>query len=232
MVIIPQPSYASSWTDLLNSVNAFFGRYTQREVGCLMWAEVWNEANDLSGMTASTYATDYEAIAPIVNAYGVQLITSGVSYPTVAGFESWTSTVEQAITAAGSPVRGYGVHPYNFAPTSMATVVADVASAAATTDRFVWVTEIGEDLSDDSNAAADLTTLINNLAQATPSITIYEYKSQPGESTTGWGLVDNPTMYAAVASAFGTIATLRSGTRSPSIVPATTTKASSVIIEH
>ncbi len=60
-VIVPPPYNDSRGeADAIANVQAFFTRYTKREPGCVIWAEVENEANIDPNTTFASYVSYYE----------------------------------------------------------------------------------------------------------------------------------------------------------------------------
>jgi hypothetical protein len=200
MIVVPNPQDdAKGLRDLVAAVRAFFARYTQREFGCVRYAEITNEA-DLSRNgfdSVEQYAKYYELVAPIVASFGVTVITSGTSGKDLP----WTAQLAQILRDGDPPppVDGYGFHPYGVAPDAMAQATMEVRRAAGTAaggvPPAVYVTEIGQE------NAADLYRTIVDLGRATPAITIYEYLPQPGEDSR-YGLKNDPARYRAVQMAW------------------------------
>jgi hypothetical protein len=205
MVIVPGINDdAKGEQDLLDSVNDFFSRYTQREpAGCVAWGEIVNEANlPQNGYpNVSDYAAYYEQASAIVASYGVPVITSGTSGKDT----TWTSNLSSLLQAAQPipPLNGFGFHPYGVPVDEMfnATLAMQQAAGVWTwwdgvcSGTCIYVTEIGQ-----TTATALYDTVIN-LFTATPTVTIYEYKAQPGENPQ-YGLTNNPALYSAAQSAF------------------------------
>src|SRR5579862_210533 len=113
MIIVPAREIPSRNAGLLASdVTEFFKRYTQRNPGCIRWAELANEAdipkNGLADVDA--YAAYYEKIAPIPTSFGIPVITSGLSGKDLP----WTSRLASLLRSANPqpPIAGYGFHPY------------------------------------------------------------------------------------------------------------------------
>lgn len=203
MIIVPSPPEDRPDDALVANVHEFFARYTQREAGCIQYAEVANEAdlphNGFSNVTY--YAQYYRRIAPILAAFGLTVITSGTSGKDLP----WTWALARLLQAPpAAVVGGYGYHPYGVPPAQMAATVGEVARAAGAradgTLTPVYVTEIGE-----QNPIA-LYEAIVELAHVTPAITIYEYLPQPGEDP-GYGLKSDPARYDAVRRAWATLHT-------------------------
>jgi hypothetical protein len=186
--------------DLVDNVREFFTRYTQREPGCIRYAEVTNEADlQLSHFAdVEAYAAYYGRVAPIVASFGIPIITSGVSGKDLP----WTYALARLLRDADAPVNGYGFHPYGVAIAGLADATLAMARAAGALPNgslpSVYVTEIGE------SDAHDLYATIVNLAHVTPAITIYEYAAQPGEDQR-YGLKNNPALYAAVQRAWAAL---------------------------
>ena len=204
MIIVPGINNDGvSEADLVSNVKEFFARYTQREPGCLRYAEVVNEANlAVSGYgSPAPYASYYEKAAPIPKSYGIEVITSGTSGEDL----TWTTDLSSLLQNAQvtPPVNGFGFHPYGVPPSEMVNATTAMRSAAGTSTWYtgqcaatcIFVTEIGE-----TNPTALYNTIVN-LAWATPTVTIYEYKEQPGDNTE-YGLVDHPSLYSAVKDAW------------------------------
>jgi len=186
--------------DLVANVREFFARYTQRDPGCIRYAEVANEA-DLQASRfpdVDAYAEYYGRVAPIVASFGIPVITSGISGKDLP----WTYALARLLHDAGAPVDGYGFHPYGVAITGLAEATAAIARAAAVPSNqsppSVYVTEIGQ------TNARDLYATIVELASLTPAITIYEYQAQPGEDPQ-YGLKNNPALYAAMQRAWSAL---------------------------
>jgi hypothetical protein len=200
MVILPGPNDDGKDTeDAIDNIREFFARYTGREPGCIRYAEVANEADLRANGFADVkaYASYYQRVAPIVGAYGITIITTGVS----GEDRPWTAALAAFLKAQtpSIPVSGYGFHPYGVPPSAMAEATLAMREAAGPLPNGslpqVYVTEIGQ------MTAADLYATIVNLAEATPAITVYEYLAQPGEDPR-YGLKNNPRLYAAVQSAW------------------------------
>jgi hypothetical protein len=199
MIIVPAVTQDSQGIDhLLENVRLFFTRYTRREPGCIAWAEIGNE-NDLPAngyRDVRSYASYYARVAPIVASFGVPVITSGAS----GEDRSWTANLAAILAGLPSPppVDGFGFHPYGVAASEMNAAVTAMRTAAAMGKSLlpaVYVTEIGE-----KTPAALYATLLA-LARATPAVTIYEYRAQPGEDPR-YALKDNPQLYAAAQRAW------------------------------
>jgi hypothetical protein len=199
MFLLPSPKDDPKGNDdLQRSVGAFLDRYTHREFGCIRWAEAGNESDLVANgfKSVDDYATYYESVAPIVAAYGVKVITSGVS----GEDRPWTQRLAQLLRASDPqpPVAGYGFHPYGVEPAQMAvaTMAMRQAAGALGGDPLpeVYVTEIGE------RRADDLYRTIVTLSPVTPAIALYEYLPQEGEDAT-YAIKSNPSLYAAVARA-------------------------------
>ncbi|MGA8534010.1 MAG: hypothetical protein WB615_07880 [Candidatus Tumulicola sp.] len=199
MIIVPSPTGdGQGIDDLVDNVREFFGRYTARNAGCIRYAEVANEADLAANHFAdvSSYASYYERVAPVIAAFGVDVITSGVS----GEDRPWTAALAGILGGArpALPVSGYGFHPYGVAPSRMADATLAIRRAAGMPNGSlptVYVTEIGQ------AKAGDLYATIVNLAHATPAITIYEYAAQKGEDPQ-YGLKNNPALYRAVREAW------------------------------
>lgn len=200
MVILPSPKDDAAGSDeLVANVREFFARYTQRNPGCIRFAEIANEADLRENHFADVdaYAAYYAKVAPIAASFQIPAITSGVSGKDLP----WTYALAQLLRKAGVPVSGFGFHPYGVAVADLAAATLDVARAAAPPHGLppnVYVTEIGQ-----SNAR-DLYQTIVNLAAVTPALTIYEYAAQPGEDAR-YGLKNNPALYAAVQRAWSAL---------------------------
>lgn len=200
MIIVPTPRNDSKGLeDLVQDVRDFFARYTQREPGCIRYAEITNEADlPKSGFAdVRQYAAYYQQVAPEVASFGIPVITSGTSGKDLP----WTAELATILRGArpAQPVSGYGFHPYGVAPGAMAAATLEMRRAAAAPGAeslpTVYVTEIAQQRAD------DLYKTIVGLARATPAITIYEYLPQTGEDPI-YGLKDNPARYAAVQRAW------------------------------
>ena len=201
MVIVPSPKDDDRGdVDLVDNVREFFERYTQRDPGCIRYAEVANEADLQASRFADveSYAAYYGKVAPIVASFGIPVITSGVSGKDLP----WTYALARLLHDADTPVNGYGFHPYGVAIAGLADATLAIARAAGSLRNgslpSVYVTEIGE------SDARDLYATIVNLAHVTPAITIYEYSAQPGEDPR-YGLKNNPALYAAVQRAWSAL---------------------------
>ena len=199
MIIVPREGQDAAGAEhLLENVRLFFARYTRREPGCITWAEIGNES-DLSAngyRDVRAYGAYYARVAPIVGSFGVRVITSGVS----GEDRPWTAALASMIARLPSPppVDGFGFHPYGVAVSEMsAAVMAMRTAAAAGSDLLppVYVTEIGEKSPDALYRA------LLELARATPAVTIYEYRAQPGEDPR-YALKENPQLYAAAQNAW------------------------------
>jgi hypothetical protein len=199
MIIVPAVAQDSQGIDhLLENVRLFFTRYTRREPGCIKWAEIGNE-NDLPAngyRDVRSYASYYATVAPIVASFGIPVITSGAS----GEDRPWTASLAAILVGLPSPppVDGFGFHPYGVPATEMNAAVMAMRTAAARGNAPippVYVTEIGERSPDALYEA------LVDLARATPAVTIYEYRAQPGEDRR-YALKDNPQLYAAVQSAW------------------------------
>jgi hypothetical protein len=207
MMILPSPvAGGADRSALVDNVREFFSRYTARDPGCIAWAEVGNEADLPENGFASVmdYAGYYRDVAPIVAAFHIPVITTGVSGENLA----WTSELANLLYATKSPVSGYGFHPYGVKPADMAGATVAVRQAAGELAKgsfpSVYVTEIGK------ADAHDLYATIVNLARATPAITIYEYQAQPNEDPR-YGLKNNPALYSAVQRAWEALHGQRTG---------------------
>jgi hypothetical protein len=203
MVILPSPKEdRKGENDLAANIGEFFSRYTRREFGCLRYAEIGNEADLPSNGFADVkdYASFYERMAPIVAAFGVEVITSGTSGKDLP----WTSTLASLLRAADPIplVSGYGFHPYGVPSANMLAALNEVRAVAGVGTNAlspnVYVTEIGQKNPD------ELYLTLVGLARATPAITVYEYRAQPNEDPE-YGLKNNPALYAAVQKAWATI---------------------------
>jgi hypothetical protein len=203
MIIVPSPrDDKNGHEDLIANISEFFSRYTQRERGCLRYAEIANEADlRANGFTdVREYAAFYLRVAPIIAALGVKVITSGTSGSDLP----WTETLASILRSASPspPVGGFGFHPYGVQPALMPHEMNQMRAAVGV--RYdgsfpeVYVTEIGQKNAD------DLYQTIVNLAPLTPTITIYEYRAQPNENPE-YGLKNNPALYQAVQRAWATI---------------------------
>jgi hypothetical protein len=199
MIIVPNEAQDALGSDhLLENVRLFFARYARREPGCIAWAEIGNE-NDLPAngyRDVRSYASYYARVAPIVGSFGVRVITSGAS----GEDRSWTEDLAATLARLPSPppVDGFGFHPYGVPASEMNAAVMAMRTAAATGNGPlppVYVTEIGEKSPD-----ALFRTLLD-LSRATPAITIYEYRAQPGEDPR-YALKENPQLYAAAQKAW------------------------------
>jgi hypothetical protein len=200
MIIIPSlKDDRKGEQDLVDNVREFFARYTVREFGCIRYAEIVNEADLRANGFADVreYASYYQRVAPTIASFGVDVITSGVS----GEDRPWTAGLAAILTdaKANAPISGYGFHPYGVPPSRMADATLAMREAAGVlpngTLPDVFVTEIGQP------NASDLYQTIVNLAHATPTITIYEYRAQPGEDAQ-YGLKNHPALYKAVQSAW------------------------------
>ncbi|MBV8116480.1 MAG: hypothetical protein JOZ01_00805, partial [Candidatus Eremiobacteraeota bacterium] len=200
MMLVPSPKDdGKGLTDLVDNIREFFARYTAREPGCIQYAEMCNEADLRSNGFADVraYAAFYARVAPVIAAYGIPIITSGVS----GEDRPWTATLATILNQAKPNVQvaGYGFHPYGVPPVAMADAVLAMRQAAGALPSGhlpdVFVTEIGE-----ANAKSLYATIVN-LAHVTPTITLYEYLAQPGEDAR-YGLKNNPALYQAVQAAW------------------------------
>lgn len=203
MILVPNPNDDHKGEqDLIDTVGEFFARYTRREFGCLRYAEIANEADlPANGFrNVSDYAAYYARVAPVIAAFGIEVITSGTSGKDVP----WTVALASILRSANPspPVSGYGFHPYGVPPDQMAAAVAQLRDAIGAdrdgTVPKVYVTEIGE------KNPAELYETIVQLAHVTPAITIYEYMAQQSEDPQ-YGLRDNPALYDAVRRAWTSI---------------------------
>lgn len=208
MIIVPSPrDDKEGEEDLVANVAEFFSRYTQREPGCLRYAEIANEADlRANGFTGvKEYAAFYLRVAPIIAGLGVKVITSGTSGSDLP----WTETLALILRDAdpSPPVSGFGFHPYGVLPASMPHEMSVMRAAVGLRSDGsipeVYVTEIGQKRAD------DLYQTIVNLAPLTPTITIYEYLAQPDENPE-YGLKNNPALYQAVQMAWATITAFQS----------------------
>ncbi|MBV8375236.1 MAG: hypothetical protein JO302_06970 [Candidatus Eremiobacteraeota bacterium] len=199
MIIVPREGEDAAGTQhLLENVRFFFARYTRREPGCIAWAEIGNETDlPVNGYRdVRSYAAYYARVAPIVGSFGVRVITSGAS----GEDRPWTATLAAFLAGLPSPppVAGFGFHPYGVLVSEMGAAVMAMRTAAATGSGslpLVYVTEIGQKSPD-----ALYRTLLG-LSRATPAITIYEYRAQPGEDPR-FALKENPQLYAAAQNAW------------------------------
>jgi hypothetical protein len=198
MILVPGEAQDASGSEhLLENVRLFFARYTRREPGCVIWAEIGNE-NDLPAngyRDVRSYASYYARVAPIVASFGVHVITSGAS----GEDRPWIADLAGILSRLPSPppIDGFGFHPYGVAASEMSAAVMAMRAAAATGSGLppVYVTEIGEKSPD------ALYTALVDLARVTPAVTIYEYRAQPGEDPR-YGLKENPQLYAAAQHAW------------------------------
>ena len=181
--------------DLQASVTTFFARYTQRDPGCLQYAEVGNETDlSVNGFAAvDDYAAYVRRIAPVVTSFGVPVITAGTSGLDVP----WTSSLAQRLRDTSPPlsIAGFGLHPYGISPGRLPTAVDSARRAAG--GAAVYVTEYG------AMNAGDLYDGIVGLAPLTPALVIYEYAAQPNETQdAGYALREHPALYDAARRAF------------------------------
>jgi len=210
VVIVPGPKDdALGESDLLANVGEFFGRYTAREPGCAIEAEIANEANlSVNGFGGvEAYAAYYETVAPIVASYGVAVITSGSSGEDLHWFATLRALFARAVPAP--PLLGYGFHPYDVGSARMGAAVDAVAAAAGVPASRIYVTEIGD------ARPRELEAILDALARAgVAMISVYQYAAQPNEPTANLALRENPALYRAVAEVFARV-NGPVGTRSP-----------------
>jgi hypothetical protein len=185
MVIVPIGDDRLGRADLVKTVRAFFDRYTARERGCEVVAEIGNEDN--LSTPAQAYADAFNALAPQLRAVGVPAIVAGTSQLDVR----WTAAVSRLVAAPA-----YGFHPYAVRPADMQGAIDEMAGgiSGASSDA-IWITEYG------SEDAATLTSAIAAM-DAQPAITVYEYRCQPTDDGCKYGLKDHPALYKAVQTAF------------------------------
>ena len=201
MIIVPGlNSDSRGEEDLLQNVRVFFTRYTQREPGCIRYAEIANETNlPVNGFgSAAQYAAYYAKVAPIVASFGIPVITSGVSGPDTEWMSALTGDLRA--TQPPPPVSGYAFHPYGVAVSQIGPAFDAMQRAAGAlpdgSPNVTYVTEMGR------TDASDLYRSIVALAPLTPAITLYEYMAQPEESDGKYALVDHPALYEAARRAF------------------------------
>lgn len=185
---------------LIANTEEFFRRYERREPGCIVYAEIANEADlPVNGFAnVEEYAHFYERVAPIVARYGIKVVTTGTSGKDLP----WAYALA-SLLAGASPrpaVDGFGFHPYGVPPSQMAgalNAVRQVTSFFPGTRgaNDIYVTELGE------RNAGDLYDAIVDLAHKTPALTIFEYARQPGDDP-GYALKDDPALYNAVIRAW------------------------------
>lgn len=196
MIITPSPKDdAKGEEHLYGNIEDFFERYTTREPGCIMYAEIGNEAdlpkNGFPDVYA--YARYYERVAPMAAKYGIKVITAGTSGKDAP----WTYSLALLLRKSGAPLDGFGFHPYGVAPRSMGEALVEMQRAAAGGTnhvRDVYVTELGVKNPDDLREA------IASLAHLTPALVIFEYVTQ-GREDIGFGLTDDPRLYRAAQDA-------------------------------
>ncbi|HTU81489.1 MAG TPA: hypothetical protein VMF61_05125 [Candidatus Acidoferrales bacterium] len=203
MIIVPGvQDDALGEDDLLENVRAFFARYTQREPGCIRYAEIANETNLPANGFRSVldYASYYAKVSPIVASFGIPVITSGVS----GADSAWISELGERLRSMQPPppVSAYGFHPYGVPLSSLATAFDSMQRAAGELPggkpSAVDVTEMGR------TDAAELYRAIVTLAPLTGALTVYEYRAQPNDSAADarYALVDHPALYDAARRAF------------------------------
>jgi hypothetical protein len=202
-VMVLTPSFrddAQGEDHLYGNIDEFFTRYQQREPGCIVYAELANEADLPRNRFANVeeYARYYGRVAPIVARHGVKVITSGTSGKDLP----WTYALASRLAGASPrpPLDGFGFHPYGVPPHEMAAAVTAMQQVTRLFPSIgrpndVYVTELGE------KNAADLYAAIVDLAYRTPALTIFEYERQPGDDP-GYGLKDDPALYDAVQRAW------------------------------
>jgi hypothetical protein len=202
MIITPsfRDDRHNSAEHLYANIDEFFARYEQREPGCIVYAELSNEADiPRNGFTSvSEYAQYYQRVAPLIAKYGIKIITSGTSGKDLP----WTYSLTSLLAGAWPrpPLDGFGFHPYGVAPSDLAASVDAMRQVAALFPSIgrphdIYVTELGE------KNAGDLYSAIVNLAYKTPALTIFEYEHQPGDDP-GYALKDSPALYEAVVRAW------------------------------
>lgn len=198
MIIVPglgKDRRSGATIDPTSTVGEFFARYTEREFGCIAYAEIANEAdlpsNGFSSVDA--YADYYNRVAPIVGSFGIPVITTGTSGEDIP----WTAALSARLRRSAAPVSGYGFHPYGIAPGGVASALEQVGRAAAAPSSPsppVYVTEIGE------RDAGNLYAAIVALARVTPAVTVYEYLPQTGEDP-NYAVASDAGRYRAVQRA-------------------------------
>ena len=199
MVIVPTGDDRLGVDDLGATVRAFFARYTARERGCGIIAEIGNEEN--LRMSPGAYAKIFELLAPEIRELGVAVVTAGTS-----GLDDrWTRGVsdsiagwcpaEDRIAGTCSLPSAYALHPYNIAPNRMQSTIERMASSLDRAGSGIYITEYGSD------NPKTLAGAIEALA-AQPAVTVYEYKCQPTDDSCKYGLKGNPSLYGAVQNAF------------------------------
>lgn len=207
LVIVPPPTYdARGLSDELQNVQGFFARYTLREPGCRIWAEIENEANIDPSTNVQAYASYFEAVAPIIHSHaGVRLITSGTSGVDIG----WTATLSRILSSDPSAhPDGYGFHPYGVNPVGIGGAESQEQQATAADPAPVYVTEMGE------TNSTDLFNGINSAYRFTPFISLYTYKNGPYDTQpplSQYGLVNNPTLYGTARGAFAYVRSKVSG---------------------
>lgn len=190
---------------LFVNIDEFFTRYERREPGCIIYAELANEADLPRNAFADVeeYARYYERVAPIVARHGIKVVTSGTSGKDLP----WTYSLA-SLLAGASPrpqVDGFGFHPYGIAPPAMAGALNAMRQVTSLFPNVrgpndIYVTELGE------QNAGDLYEAVVNLAHETPALTIFEYERQPGDDP-GYGLKDYPALYDALRRAWKHVTT-------------------------
>lgn len=195
LVIVPPPSYDSRGiNDELQIVQAFFARYTLREPGCRIWAEIENEADRF--YSVQQYAAYYEQVVPIIRqykAYGIRIITSGTSGLDIP----WTGTLSKMLSSdSAAHVDGYGFHPYGVNPVGVGGAASQEQQATAADPAPVYITEMGE------TTTTDLFNAINSAYRFVPFISLYTYKNGPNDPPPSYGLVNNTALYNTAKNAF------------------------------
>lgn len=201
MIIVPSPrDDKRGIAHEVQDVRDFFTHFTQRIPGCIRYAEIGNE-DDLpaSGFPdVAAYAKYYAQVAPIVEQFGIPIITTGVSGTDAPFVHALAATLRASDPPL--PVYGFGFHPYGVAVADLQSAVAQIASAAGPlwdgTRAPVYITEIGRSDPD------ELYQTIVTLAPVTPALTIYEYRAAPHEADGRYALLDHPALYDAARRAF------------------------------
>ena len=202
LVIVPA-GYDRLGLDDLRDVREFFARYTAREPGCGLLAEIGNEEN-LTAAPAE-YAAVFEALAP-----GDPCGRHAGRYGGHVRSRYGGRTTSRPRSPPGAPPHCSRAELARYPPRSDCTRTESLPSDALRrrsdrrttrgTPRGIDVTEYG---------AADAATLSDAIfaLDAQPLETIYEYRCQPTDDSCKYGLKDNPPLYDAVAGAFAYVKT-------------------------